>query len=97
MVSSIAIVAEEQFVIILRGATQGAGLTLDALPGVLFHADQHVSRELQTCWMPWKIMIEFMTQLIFSVIPERPHSEHPMSSSAVPVFLLIFPPRQKSQ
>lgn len=59
MVSSIAIVAEEQLVIILRGPAQGAGLTLNALPGVLLHADQHVSRELQTCWMPWKIMIQF--------------------------------------
>ena len=55
MVSSVAIIAKEQFIIILRGAAQGAGLTLDALPGVLLHTDQHVGRELQTCGMAWKI------------------------------------------
>ena len=57
VVSSVAIVAKEQFVVIFRGATQSAGLALDTLPGVLLHADQHVSRELQTCGMPWNIII----------------------------------------
>lgn len=55
VVSSVAIVAKEQFIIILRGAAQGAGFALDALPGVLLHTDQHVGRELQTCGMAWKI------------------------------------------
>ena len=47
VVSSVAIVAKEQFIIILRGAAQGAGFALDALPGVLPHADQHVVGELE--------------------------------------------------
>ena len=47
MVSSVAVVTEQQLVVILAGSTQGAGLALDALPGVLPHADQHVVRELE--------------------------------------------------
>ena len=47
VVSSVAIVAKEQFIIILRGAAQGAGFALDTLPGVLLDADQHVLRELE--------------------------------------------------
>ena len=53
MVSSVAVVTEKQLVIVLRGAAQGASLALDALPRILPHADQHVSRELQTCWMAY--------------------------------------------
>ena len=60
VVSSVTIVTKQQFIVILRGAAQGAGLTLDALPGVLLHADQHVGCELQTCGMAWKIMLEFV-------------------------------------
>ena len=47
MVASVAVVAEEQLVIVLTGATQCAGLALDALPGVLLHTDQHVLGELE--------------------------------------------------
>ena len=47
MVSSVTVVTEQQLVVILAGSTQGAGLALDALPGVLPHADQHVLRELE--------------------------------------------------
>ena len=53
VVSSVAVVTEKQLVIVLRGAAQGASLALDALPRILPHADQHVSRELQTCWMAY--------------------------------------------
>lgn len=49
VVPSVTIITEQQLVIILAGATQGAGLALDALPGVLLHADHHVWGELQTC------------------------------------------------
>ena len=55
MVASVAVVAEQQLVIVLAGATQCAGLALDALPGVLLHADLHVVRELQARWVAWTI------------------------------------------
>ena len=48
MVSSVTVVTEQQLVVILAGSTQGAGLALDALPGVLLDADQHVFSELET-------------------------------------------------
>ena len=60
VVASVTVITEQQLVVILAGATQRAGLALDALPGVLLHADQHVGRELQTCGMAWKIMLEFV-------------------------------------
>ena len=51
VVPSVTIITEEQLVIILTGATQSAGLALDALPGVLLHADHHVVRELEASWV----------------------------------------------
>ena len=57
VVSPVTVVTEQQLVIILRGAAQAAGLTLDALPGILPHTDLHVGRELQTARMTcnWNI------------------------------------------
>ena len=49
MVASVAVVTEQQLVVVLAGPTQGAGLALDALPGVLLRADHHVGGELQAC------------------------------------------------
>lgn len=46
VIASIAIVAKEELIIILGGATKGAALALYALPGVLFDGDDHVFREL---------------------------------------------------
>ena len=51
VVATVAIVTEEQLVVVLGGATEGARLALDALPGILLHADLHVVRELQAGWM----------------------------------------------
>ena len=51
VVASVAVVTEQQLVVILASPAQGAGLALDALPGVLLHADLHVVRELQAGWM----------------------------------------------
>lgn len=51
VIPSVTIITEEQLVIILTGATQGAGLALDALPGILLHANHHVVRELQASWV----------------------------------------------
>lgn len=51
VVAAVAIVTEEQLVVVLGGATEGARLALDALPGVLLHADLHVVRELQAGWV----------------------------------------------
>jgi len=47
VVAAVAVVAEEQLVVVLAGAAEGAALALDALPRVLLHADDHVLRELQ--------------------------------------------------
>ena len=47
MVASVAVVTEQQLVVVLTGPAQGAGLALDALPGVLLDTDQHVLRELE--------------------------------------------------
>jgi len=47
VVASVAVVTEQQLVVILASPAQGAGLALDALPGVLLDADQHVLRELE--------------------------------------------------
>ena len=47
VVASVAVVAEQQLIIVLTGATQAAGLALDALPGILLHTDQHVLGELE--------------------------------------------------
>ena len=54
MVAPVAVVAEEQLVVVLRGAAERAALALDALPRVLPHRHQHVFSELQTSWMAWK-------------------------------------------
>ena len=53
VVASVAVVTEQQLVVILTGAAQGAGLALDALPGVLLDADQHVFSELETGGVAW--------------------------------------------
>ena len=47
VVTSVTVVTEQQLVVILTGPTQGAGLALDALPGVLLDTDQHVLSELE--------------------------------------------------
>ena len=60
VVTPVTVVTEQQLVVILRGPAQAAGLTLDALPGVFPHTDLHVGRELQTCRMAWKIMLDFV-------------------------------------
>ena len=52
VVSPVAVVAEEKFVVVLRGPAQRAGLALDTLPRVLAHAQHHVLRELQARRMP---------------------------------------------
>ena len=54
VVAAVAVVAEEQLVVVLAGAAEGAALALDALPRVLLHADDHVVRELQARGVAWK-------------------------------------------
>ena len=57
MVAAVAIIAEEEFVVVLRGSAQSARLTLDALPGVLLHTDLHVVRELQARCVAWTMRL----------------------------------------
>ena len=49
----VAVVTEEQLVVVLAGAAERAGLALDALPGVLPHTEQHVLCELQAGGVTW--------------------------------------------
>ena len=46
MIAAVTVVAEEQFVVVLRGAAESAGLTLDTLPGVLPDTYHHILSEL---------------------------------------------------
>ena len=54
VVASVAVVAEQQLIIVLAGPAQAAGLALDALPGILLHTDQHVLGELEAGGVTWR-------------------------------------------
>ena len=47
VVAPVTVVTEQQLVVVLARPAEGAGLALDALPGVLPDTDQHVVRELE--------------------------------------------------
>lgn len=47
MIAAIAVVAEEQLIVVVGGAANRAILAFDALPAVSFHGDYHVRCELQ--------------------------------------------------
>ena len=47
VVAAVAVVTEQELVVVLAGAAQGARLALHALPGVLLHTQQHVLSELK--------------------------------------------------
>ena len=51
VVASVAIIAKQQFIIILRIATDSAAFALDAKPIVALGRQQHIGREIQTRWM----------------------------------------------
>ena len=53
MVTSVAVVTEQQLVVVLAGPAQRAGLALDALPRILLHAHVHVGSELETGGMTY--------------------------------------------
>lgn len=48
VIATITIVTEQQLVVVVRCSTNGAELTLYALPAISFHRYNHVGRELQT-------------------------------------------------
>ena len=72
VVAAVAVVAEQQLVVVLRGATEGAGLALDTLPRVLAHADQHVGRELEARRVAWTENIRYYQKLYFG-LSSLPH------------------------
>ena len=47
VVSAVAVVAEQELVVVLTGAAQGARLALDALPRILLYTHVHVGSELE--------------------------------------------------
>ena len=51
VVATVAVVAEQQLVIILRGATEMAGLTLNTLPAIGANNLSQRLRKLHTRWM----------------------------------------------
>ena len=53
VVAPVAVVAEEELVVVLGGAAERAALALDALPRVLPHGDQHVVGELKASRVTW--------------------------------------------
>lgn len=52
VVATIAVITEEQLVVVLRGAADVAALALDALPAVGLHCCHHHRRELEAGRMP---------------------------------------------
>lgn len=51
MVASVAVVAEQELIVVLGLAADGAAFAFDALPGVLFHGDDHIRGELEASRM----------------------------------------------
>ena len=66
VVAAIAIVAEEQLIVVIRGAANGAELTLDALPTVPLNGNHHVGGELEAGGMPRPTAIAARHQLLGS-------------------------------
>ena len=82
----------------------------NTLPGVLPHADHHVSRELKASRMSLRKKyypsfgfqtINYFGDTLFyihTIVPDLPHSEQPINCSGSEVFLFrTESPRQKSQ
>ena len=46
VITAVAVVAEEQFVVVLRGAAESTGLTFDTLPGILPYTYHHIFSKL---------------------------------------------------
>ena len=98
VVASVTIITEQQLVVILTGAAQGTGLALDALPGVLPHADHHVPGELETGRVTCHDGDQLLVTDCVPHLPDLPHSAQPINSSGCRDFLLYWEsPRQKSQ
>ena len=53
VVAAVAVVTEQELVVVLAGAAQGARLALDALPRILLHAHVHVGSELEAGGMTY--------------------------------------------
>ena len=53
VVAAVTVVAEQELVVVLAGAAQGARLALDALPRILLHAHHHVGSELEAGGMTY--------------------------------------------
>jgi len=51
VVSSVAVVAEKELVVVVRSSADGAAFALDALPGIFAHGDDHVVGELEASRM----------------------------------------------
>lgn len=50
--AAVTVVAKQQLIVVLRGATNGATLALDALPTISLGGDMHILGKLQTTGMP---------------------------------------------
>ena len=64
VVAAVAVVAEEELVVVLAGAAECAGLALDTLPGIFPDADQHVVSELETGGMTGPATLRATNQLL---------------------------------
>lgn len=54
VITTIAIVAEQQLIVIVRRAANRAAFALDALPSILLDGNVHVGRELQAAGMTYE-------------------------------------------
>lgn len=66
VIPTIAVVAEEQLIVIVRSATNRAIFTLDALPSVALNRDHHVGGELEAGGMPRPTAVTARDQLLWS-------------------------------
>lgn len=79
MIATVAVVAEEQLVVIVGGAADGTILALDALPAVALHGNHHVGGELQAGGMSRPTTVTARDQLLgrarFLVLPRVSQTE----------------------
>lgn len=67
VIATITVVAEQQLIVIVRGAANRTVLAFDALPSVSAHRDDHVRCELQTGRMPGAAAIRTGHQILGDV------------------------------
>jgi len=71
MESAIAIVAEQQLIVVIACAANCAALAFDALPAVPFRRSEHIWSKLQTAWMSRATAVVACDQVFWVDVPIR--------------------------